>query len=269
MIARPVVLLPQPDSPTSPSVSPLRRVNVIPSTARTSPMWRSKRMPSVIGNQTRTSSTWSSGPGLRGRRRRPRRRPSRSRVDRRAAAARRLIGPSIRRLRLDRQPGGRRRRRDRRRSSTGRLVDQSRPPRPRRRPSSSTTLAPGWSSTRRRRRLEPVAERPPGRGLLGRRRVVAGDPVAGLGTGRHDRPVRRERDERGVRRPADARAARRSAARTGSRPAPGACPGGRPSIGISSSPSTASSRGIEWSSPTVYGCDGPREQVRRSWPSRR
>ena len=40
-MARPVVLLPQPDSPTRPRVSPRRRLNATPSTARTSPMWRS------------------------------------------------------------------------------------------------------------------------------------------------------------------------------------------------------------------------------------
>ena len=57
MIARPVVLLPQPDSPTRPSVSPRLRLKLMPSTARTSPMWRSKTIPSVIGNQTLRSST--------------------------------------------------------------------------------------------------------------------------------------------------------------------------------------------------------------------
>ena len=37
IIARPVVLLPQPDSPTRPSVSPLRTSKLIPSTALTVP----------------------------------------------------------------------------------------------------------------------------------------------------------------------------------------------------------------------------------------
>ena len=46
--ARPVVLLPQPDSPTSPSVSPRRIVNETPSTAFTDPTacWK---MPERIG----------------------------------------------------------------------------------------------------------------------------------------------------------------------------------------------------------------------------
>ena len=49
MIARPVVDLPQPDSPTRPSVSPRFMVNETPSTARTSPMWRWMIRPSLIG----------------------------------------------------------------------------------------------------------------------------------------------------------------------------------------------------------------------------
>ena len=40
--ARPVVLLPQPDSPTRPSVSPLRISKLTSSTARTSPLLRWK-----------------------------------------------------------------------------------------------------------------------------------------------------------------------------------------------------------------------------------
>ena len=48
-IARPVVDLPQPDSPTRPSVSPSRTKNEIPSTAFTSAILRWKRIPEVTG----------------------------------------------------------------------------------------------------------------------------------------------------------------------------------------------------------------------------
>src|SRR6186997_424940 len=61
MIARPVVLLPQPDSPTSPRVSPRSISNVTPSTACTSPTWRCRMMPSRIGNQTFRPSSRRSG----------------------------------------------------------------------------------------------------------------------------------------------------------------------------------------------------------------
>src|SRR5258705_11822720 len=61
MIARPVVLLPQPDSPTSPSVSPRSISNVTPSTAWTSPTWRWRMIPSRIGNQTFRPSRRSTG----------------------------------------------------------------------------------------------------------------------------------------------------------------------------------------------------------------
>ena len=61
MIARPVVLLPQPDSPTSPSVSPRSISNVTPSTAWTSPTWRCRMIPSRIGNQTFRPSSRRSG----------------------------------------------------------------------------------------------------------------------------------------------------------------------------------------------------------------
>ena len=40
---RPVVVLPQPDSPTRPSVSPRRIVKLTPSTARTTPTCRPKK----------------------------------------------------------------------------------------------------------------------------------------------------------------------------------------------------------------------------------
>src|SRR6476646_7358180 len=61
MIARPVVLLPQPDSPTSPRVSPRSISNVTPSTAWTSPTWRCRMIPSRIGNQTFRPSSRRSG----------------------------------------------------------------------------------------------------------------------------------------------------------------------------------------------------------------
>ena len=48
MIVRPSVVLPQPDSPTTPSVSPARMPSVTPSTARTCPMVRRKK-PALIG----------------------------------------------------------------------------------------------------------------------------------------------------------------------------------------------------------------------------
>src|SRR5262245_30760446 len=50
---RPVVVLPQPLSPTSPNVSPRRRVKSTPSTALTSPTRRRARMPSVTGKNLR------------------------------------------------------------------------------------------------------------------------------------------------------------------------------------------------------------------------
>ena len=46
---RPVVDLPQPDSPTSPSVSPGATENETPSTARTAPTCRWIKMPALIG----------------------------------------------------------------------------------------------------------------------------------------------------------------------------------------------------------------------------
>src|SRR5262245_38726071 len=56
---RPTVLLPQPDSPTRPSVSPLRRSKLTPSTARTSATFRANTPP-VTGNRTNRSCTSSS-----------------------------------------------------------------------------------------------------------------------------------------------------------------------------------------------------------------
>src|SRR5262245_54974206 len=61
-MARPVVLLPQPDSPTSPSVSPRLTLNVMSSTARTQPTWRCRMMPWVIGKYILRFWTCSSSP---------------------------------------------------------------------------------------------------------------------------------------------------------------------------------------------------------------
>src|ERR1700674_4378317 len=61
-MARPVVLLPHPDSPTSPSVSPLATVNEISSTARTEPTCR-WRKPLVIGKCILRCSTRRSSAG--------------------------------------------------------------------------------------------------------------------------------------------------------------------------------------------------------------
>ena len=54
-IARPSVVLPEPDSPTTPSVSPLRTSMLTPSTAL---MWPTilRSTPRLIGNQTFRSS---------------------------------------------------------------------------------------------------------------------------------------------------------------------------------------------------------------------
>src|ERR1700704_3726935 len=48
-MARPVVDLPQPDSPPRPSVSPFSTKKSMPSTARTAPIWRWKMIPCVSG----------------------------------------------------------------------------------------------------------------------------------------------------------------------------------------------------------------------------
>ena len=88
--------LPQPDSPTSPSVSPRPIESDTPSTAFTSPTWRSSTRPLLIGNQTLRSSTSTSGSRRRahaGRRRRALRRHS-SRGHRVEAARPRWPGSS-------------------------------------------------------------------------------------------------------------------------------------------------------------------------------
>src|SRR6266516_7937770 len=63
VITRPMVDFPQPDSPTSPSVSPRRSVNETPSTAFTAPTWRLKKTPRRIRKCLRTWSTRSSASG--------------------------------------------------------------------------------------------------------------------------------------------------------------------------------------------------------------
>ena len=50
-MARPSVVLPEPDSPTTPSVSPLRMASETPSTALMWPMVR-RSTPRLIGNHT-------------------------------------------------------------------------------------------------------------------------------------------------------------------------------------------------------------------------
>src|SRR6185503_16460891 len=57
---RPVVVLPQPLSPTSPSTSPAWTSNDTPSTARTWPT-RRENSPRRIGKCLRRSRTWRSG----------------------------------------------------------------------------------------------------------------------------------------------------------------------------------------------------------------
>src|SRR5215813_11394217 len=60
---RPVVVLPQPLSPTRPKVSPRRTVKSIPSTALTSPTLRLVMIPSVTGKCIRSPLTSRSGWG--------------------------------------------------------------------------------------------------------------------------------------------------------------------------------------------------------------
>ena len=59
-MARPSVVLPLPDSPTSPSVSAAASPRVMPSTACTCPTVRRNTVPRVIGKSTRRSRTSSS-----------------------------------------------------------------------------------------------------------------------------------------------------------------------------------------------------------------
>src|SRR5688572_23729529 len=56
-MAKPVVLLPQPDSPTRPKVSPRRTSNDTPSTAFTLPTWRRMTAPAITGKWTLRSLT--------------------------------------------------------------------------------------------------------------------------------------------------------------------------------------------------------------------
>src|SRR5216683_5170522 len=58
-IARPVVDLPHPDSPTRPSVSPFSTKKSMPSTARTAPTWRWKMIPCVSGKCILSAATSS------------------------------------------------------------------------------------------------------------------------------------------------------------------------------------------------------------------
>src|SRR5262245_15697820 len=61
---RPVVVLPQPDSPTSPSVSPRRSSKLTPSTARTRPEWPPKSPPATRKCFTRFRTSRSEGPSF-------------------------------------------------------------------------------------------------------------------------------------------------------------------------------------------------------------
>src|SRR3954449_10022274 len=61
-MVRPTVDFPQPDSPTSPRVSPRLIEKLTSSTALMSPMWRSRMMPLLIGNQTLRFSTSTRAP---------------------------------------------------------------------------------------------------------------------------------------------------------------------------------------------------------------
>ena len=234
-------------------------------------MWRSMRMPSVIGNQTRTSSTWRSGalaatPSA-GAARAPRRRRARAgrgghrlRVGHRcrrfgvsggsgwigspAADGAAEIGPASRRVSSIRAASS---------AAHRQLVDDV-----------GQLVVAG-----RRRRLEARPERsagrPPPRRSAGCGRRSGGSPPA-----RSAPPARSgvERQERRVRRPAHRQAARRSAARTGSRPAPGACPAAGPRSG--SAPRPRRRRGAG-SSGAARRCTGARASrtARRSSPSRR
>src|SRR5262249_24614584 len=58
---RPIVVLPQPDSPTRPNVSPAATVNETLETACTAATWRCRINPAVTGNSLTRSRTSSSG----------------------------------------------------------------------------------------------------------------------------------------------------------------------------------------------------------------
>ncbi len=60
-IIRPIVVLPQPDSPTRPKVSPARISMLTSVTALTEPVRRCST-PAVTGNSLNTPASWSSGP---------------------------------------------------------------------------------------------------------------------------------------------------------------------------------------------------------------
>ena len=224
-------------------------------------MWRSKRMPSVIGNQTRTSSTWSSG-----------RTPAASLAaseptagtpgtDGGSGAAEPAAGMGCAPVIGADDPAGlagsaaRRPTARREIGPVSRSVSSIRAASSAATASSSTTLA-SWSSPGGGAAWKPGAQRPSGRRLLG----------ASAGCGRRSGGSPRARSSRPAA-PAssdtsggfvDQQTGSRHAQRGANGQPTGAwrMSGGRPSIGISSSPSTASSRGIEWSSPTVYGCEG-------------
>ena len=196
--------------------------NVTPSTARTSPMWRSRMIPSVIGNQTLRSSTRSSGAAAPASRRAGapavaavvmaiRSPPSWPRA---ASAGRRPIGAIAE---------SDRRRRSRRRLARRRSSSSSAPS-----PSSSTSPGGGAATN-------PSRSGRPADGLLGGRRVVAGDPVGGVRAGRDDR---RAGDDAAASAGLSVQHASRRHAQRGANGQPSGAwrwSGGRPSIGMSGS----------------------------------
>jgi len=59
---RPMVVLPQPDSPTRPNVSPRPMAKLTPETALTEPTWRRNTPPAMTGNSLTRSVTSRIGP---------------------------------------------------------------------------------------------------------------------------------------------------------------------------------------------------------------
>ena len=197
--------------------APERRT-MTPSTARTSPTWRWRIIPSVIGKQTLRSSTASSG--VPSASRRGRRGDVGVGSGRRAGSLRRRSPSAIAAWR----------RRARRAAPAGR-----RPP-ARRAGAQSGGPADG------------LVGRSAGCGT--RSRWVAPGPVVTTAVPGVDGRERR------VLGPAARRAATRSAARTGSPWARCACPAAGPRSGSAARPRGRRRAGSSAAGPTVYGCDG-------------
>ena len=98
---RPAVVLPQPDSPTRPSVSPGAMSNEMPSTARTAPLTRAKS-PVLMGKCLVRLRTESSGAAASVMRVRPvlRRRAGACGVARRSGSAAEMTARRVRRVEL-------------------------------------------------------------------------------------------------------------------------------------------------------------------------